>query len=1135
MTTSLDSSGSPTSVEPGGILITDAKAVIKTVSPAVAHWIGHEPSDFPGTSALSWIHSDDLNTVLVTVGAIAESPGASWSLRFRLRRSDGSFTLACGSFTYDLDAPPDACIVARIRPSATALLDDEGTARRLDGSEVPVAANPVAPLIQDLAAGLLLSDSDGVQFISPSLGRLLDQDHNDLYATYGDLIHPDDQAEMVSYVEQLASPNHEVARVQVRIARGDGTWGQFLLQSIDLLADPDYGFYVTLIQETRAEDEHTFDNGDITAALRIALNRAADPVLVIGDVGQVRFASSPAHEMFSSPVAALMAKPFRSLLDDRSVDAWDRWFRGTNRSSPLRVQIRRGAGDDRRWVEVHPLLEDAGTPVQTGTRNLIVTLVDVDLQVTAQHTLARREARFAAMVRNAPGGVAVLDESGTIIGSAHSLEGPLGIRSDLVTGLRLAEWVKPDERAVLDSAMEQACTTKEAVTVTVGQRVGDGSTRQISWTIEDHRDDPNVAGLVVNLFDRTAEMEAQRALRESERRFRALVQHSFEITVILDESFNVTWVSPSVKGLLGWDPKTVAGQSADQFVHPDDVDLVFANLEASMSGVTPRPFTIVRIGDRAGEWHHVVASSSDRRDDPDVGGIIINLRDAEDQVASAQALAESESRYRTLVQNSADVVQIMSANARVLWVSPAVENVLGWRPAEIIDAPVGSLTGLSGREELVEAFIEVLREPGATARTISRVQHADGSWRWIDVVLTNRLDQPQINGVVATYRDVTERIENERARYESEERFRSLAESSPLGIFQLDLEQRCNYVNDRWCEITGQQADQALGDGWRTCIRRGGNRLGEPDADVDRYHDPGPGIRLIREDGEARWCAMHFAPLTDDQGERIGSVGTIEDVTTTVDARQEARRLSTILQSTPDLVVLFVPEGTLEYLNEAACAFFDVPDGEAVRGLPVAEILPAENIELWSSQILPALEEHRPWQGETTVRNRRGDVIPISAVVLAHRDPTDTIEMVSITRRDMSDRKALEARLQHQATHDPLTGLPNRTLLLDRLEMAMARAHRSRGRLAVLFLDLDHFKVVNDSLGHGTGDELLMVLAGRLSDQVRPGDTVARFGGDEFVIVCEDLEDGIRGRRDRRRGSRRRWRNPRGSVAPRSS
>jgi diguanylate cyclase (GGDEF)-like protein len=103
------------------------------------------------------------------------------------------------------------------------------------------------------------------------------------------------------------------------------------------------------------------------------------------------------------------------------------------------------------------------------------------------------------------------------------------------------------------------------------------------------------------------------------------------------------------------------------------------------------------------------------------------------------------------------------------------------------------------------------------------------------------------------------------------------------------------------------------------------------------------------------------------------------------------------------------------------------------------------------------------------------------------------------------ERKEFEERLAHQSLHDPLTGLPNRALFLDRLAQAIARCRRTRAQVAVLFFDLDRFKVVNDSLGHDAGDELLDAVARRLEGVVRPGDTVARFGGDEFTVLCEDL------------------------------
>ena len=136
-----------------------------------------------------------------------------------------------------------------------------------------------------------------------------------------------------------------------------------------------------------------------------------------------------------------------------------------------------------------------------------------------------------------------------------------------------------------------------------------------------------------------------------------------------------------------------------------------------------------------------------------------------------------------------------------------------------------------------------------------------------------------------------------------------------------------------------------------------------------------------------------------------------------------------------------------------------------------------------------------------------GSTVQVWQTIAAKRQDDGRMTQISAVGRDVTERRRFEAALAHQATHDALTDLPNRSLLLDHLGLALARATRDRHLVALLFIDLDRFKTINDRFGHDIGDELLVAVAGRISEVLRPADTVARLGGDEFVILCENVAD----------------------------
>jgi diguanylate cyclase (GGDEF)-like protein/PAS domain S-box-containing protein len=217
-----------------------------------------------------------------------------------------------------------------------------------------------------------------------------------------------------------------------------------------------------------------------------------------------------------------------------------------------------------------------------------------------------------------------------------------------------------------------------------------------------------------------------------------------------------------------------------------------------------------------------------------------------------------------------------------------------------------------------------------------------------------------------------------------------------------------------------------------------------------------------------------------------------------------AQRLAEIVEATPDLVAIVDVSGRCTYLNAAARRALGMPADADLGGVAVGEVYTLDSLEEVLSVGLPTAARNGAWAGEVTLRLPGGDDMPASQVVLAHPGEAGVDHYSSVTR-DLRERKAFEAQLVHQALHDALTGLPNRVLFADRLAQARSRAGRLAGALAVLLLDLDHFKLVNDAYGHDVGDDLLGRAAIRIRGALRQGDTVARFGGDEFAVLCEDV------------------------------
>jgi diguanylate cyclase (GGDEF)-like protein len=224
------------------------------------------------------------------------------------------------------------------------------------------------------------------------------------------------------------------------------------------------------------------------------------------------------------------------------------------------------------------------------------------------------------------------------------------------------------------------------------------------------------------------------------------------------------------------------------------------------------------------------------------------------------------------------------------------------------------------------------------------------------------------------------------------------------------------------------------------------------------------------------------------------------------------RCLLELIEATPGPVMMFERGGLLVYMNGAGRRMLSVPRDGQLTGFSVADFYTPQSYRTLIEHAVPRCLDGGQWHGEATLVGRDGKEVPVSQLLLAHQSgqPREgAVTLFSSIAWDLRAQKRIESELRRQATHDPLTGLPNRLLLLDRLTQALHDAHRQGHQVAVLFVDLDDFKKFNDRFGHEAGDRLLRLFAARLRRSVRAVDTAARYGGDEFVVVVPDMRDAV--------------------------
>jgi diguanylate cyclase (GGDEF)-like protein/PAS domain S-box-containing protein len=264
-------------------------------------------------------------------------------------------------------------------------------------------------------------------------------------------------------------------------------------------------------------------------------------------------------------------------------------------------------------------------------------------------------------------------------------------------------------------------------------------------------------------------------------------------------------------------------------------------------------------------------------------------------------------------------------------------------------------------------------------------------------------------------------------------------------------------------------------------------------------------FRLWKPDGEVMWVHVSTQPQLGTNSTITGYVGTAHDVTEAVVKRVLSEQLVGLLDVTADAVLVFDQHGTLMFCNDGARELIGVNEQTGLNDAAAQMFIQAIRDQV-PREVTTSSTSNR-WEGELGFRSPDGIMRTLSIVLQIVRTADGVISHYSAIARDITEAKQLQDELTRQATHDAMTGLPNRVLFLRKLSEALERSRTLKRGVTVLFVDLDKLKDVNDNIGHGVGDQLLNTIAKRLVSATRPSDIVARIGGDEFVVLCDGLGD----------------------------
>ena len=768
------------------------------------------------------------------------------------------------------------------------------------------------------------------------------------------------------------------------------------------------------------------------------------------------------------------------------------------------------------------------------------TVEDVTGAHRAQTALEASEQRFRALTEKAQVLTVVCSAQGVVMYASPAARVMLGRDPETLRGGNVFDWIHPDElqqaREEHRQVMAFASSGRESL---YRVRHTDGRWRHLALLASNCLEDSAVQGLVLNFRDATERRRAEQAesaLRENETRWKLALESAGDGVWDWDLLTGVELYSSRFKEMYGFDDHELTGltDEMDARVHPDDRARRDQTRQAHLDGQTATYVDEHRVRCKDGSWKWVLSRGMViRRDSQGHPLRVIGTHtDITDRKAAETALLELNRQLiektallqTTLASISQGIVMIGvdgrlgNYNARVCELLELPESLLAARPTVRDIIRFQQARGDFGADaQLMDPQARgYLSEVGDAAPLPSHYLRTTRTGRTLEV----KTQALASGGVVRTFADVTDYVQAESARKRLNLLLEATQSMAHIGGWEVDVATDQVFWTEevyRILETSPQQYTPSTATTLQFFTPDSRLKvLAAIDEAVQHGKPHDMELEMVTARGRSIW--VHSASmLTHEHGRVIKRISVIQDITERKRAeatlRESEARWKLALDSTGDGVWDWDLSTGVETFSTRCKEMYGYAEGEMSDRAQEFDLLTHPDD---MGQMLKDRQAHLDGLTPTYVNEHRMRCKDgswkwvMSRGMVINRDANGTPLRLIGTHTDITSRKNSETLIWQQANFDTLTGLPNRRMLRDRLEQEIKKSDREGLQLAILFIDLDHFKEVNDTLGHDAGDMLLVEAARRIRQCVRETDTVARMGGDEFTLVLAELHDGER-------------------------